>query len=130
MKKIVVMGLLCVFSLSYYSCSNTDVKEISGTLIFNDIGDHEFNINADNIEASITMVGPNNGETLVLDNVSLYRTTNYHAKIALESTGALKSELLNNLVVMYQVSSNPDESPETRNYIKPGYIKIDWKGLN
>ena len=130
MKKIVVMGFLCLFALSIISCSTNDVKEISGTLLFNDFGDHEFNINADNIEATITIVGPFEGETLIYENVRLYRTSNYHAKIGVESVGSLRSELRHNLVLMFDADSGSGESAGLEALADPGYIKIDWKGLN
>ena len=71
MKKIVAMGILFCFTLCFISCSTNDVKEISGTLLFNDFGDHEFHINAENIEATITIVGPYNGEMQIFENVKL-----------------------------------------------------------
>ena len=130
MKKIVLMGVLFFCTLSFNSCSTNDVKEISGTLLFSDFGDHEFNINADNIEATVTIVGPNNGETRVFENVKLYRTSNYYAKIGVESIGNLKSELRHNVVLMFEADSGEDELSSLAASIDPGYIKIDWKGFN
>ena len=130
MKRIVLMGMLFISALSFYSCSTNDVKEISGTLLFTDFGDHEFNINADNIEATVTIVGPNNGETQVIENVRLYRSSNYYAKIGVESIGTLKSELRHNLVLMFDAESGEEETYSMSEGRDPGYIKIDWKGLN
>ena len=130
MKKIVLMGVLLFSALSFFSCSTNDVKEISGTLLFTDFGDHEFNINADNIEATVTIVGPNNGETQVFENVKLYRTSNYYAKIGVESIGTLRSELRHNLVLMFEADSGGQEVSSLAGGIDPGYIKIDWKGFN
>ncbi len=130
MKKIVAMGVLICYALCFVSCSPNDVKEISGTLLFNDFGDHEFHINAENIEATVTIVGPNNGEVRVFENVKLDRTSNYHAKIGVESIGTMRSELRNNLVLMFQADSGRHSDSEFNSMSDPGYIKIDWKGLN
>jgi hypothetical protein len=127
MKKIF---LLITTLIIFNSCTTNDVKEISGTLIFNDFGSHIFNINADNIEATIIMVGPNNGESIVLQNVPLYRTVDYNAKIGVNSSKSLKTELLSNLVVMYEVKSGKSISNDFKNTADSGYIKIDWKGIN
>ena len=108
MKKIVAMGVLCCYALLFISCSTNDVKEISGTLLFNDFGDHEFHINAENIEATVTIVGPNNGEVQVFENVKLDRTSNYHAKIVVETIGSTRSELRNNLVLMFEADSGSE----------------------
>src|SRR5210317_1197573 len=105
MKKILLSCAVILCITLFSSCTSNDVKEISGTLIFNDVGSHVFNINADNIEATITLAGPNNGETVVHENVKLFRTSDYNVKIGTESTDAVKSELLNNLVVMYEVAA-------------------------
>lgn len=130
MKKIVLIGVLFLCTLSFFSCSTNDVKEISGTILFTDFGDHEFNINADNIQATVTIVGPNNGETQVFENVRLYRSSNYYAKIGVESIGALRSELRHNLVIMFEADSGEKGGAMMAEAIDPGYIKIDWKGLN
>ena len=130
MKKSFVLGFLCFFTLSFTSCTSNDVKEISGTLLFTDFGDHEFNINADNIKATVTIVGPFDGEIQVYENVSLYRTANYHAKIGVESVGNLRSELRNNLVLMFDADAGSKEVSGPSTLVDPGYIKIDWKGLN
>jgi hypothetical protein len=121
MKKIFfIIGFITSFLFT--SCTSNDVKEISGTLLFNDIGTHSFNINAENIEATITIAGPNKGEVQVFENVNLYRTVDYSAKIN-ESTS--KSELLSNLVVLYEAKAGK----EIRSNLDNGYIKIEWKGI-
>lgn len=130
MRKSFVLGFLCFFALSLTSCTTNDVKEISGTLLFTDFGDHEFNINADNIQATVTIVGPLDGEVQVFENVSLYRTANYHAIIGVESVGSLRSELRNNLVLMFDADAGAGEAQKLEALADPGYIKIDWKGLN
>ena len=127
MKKLNLIILSALFSLVIYSCTSfEDVKEISGSLIFNEIGTHSFSINAENIEATITMVGPNHGETIVFENVKLSSTANYTAKIGVNRSSDIKTELYNNLVVMYQAKSGISE----QNSIDGGYVKIDWKGLD
>ena len=130
MKKIVAKGVLFCYALVFISCTTNDVKEISGTMLFNDFGDHEFHINAENIEATVTIAGPNDGEIRVFENVKLDRTSNYHAKIGVETTGNMRSELRNNLVLMFQADSGSQSSQELNDLNDPGYIKIDWKGLN
>ena len=120
-KSFFIFGFITSFL--FFSCTTSnDVKEISGTLLFNEIGTHSFNINAENIEATITIAGPNKGEIQVFKNVNLYRTVDYSAKIN-ESTS--KSELLSNLVVLYEAKSGKKIS----NNLDNGYIKIDWKGI-
>lgn len=130
MKRTFLMCAMTIGILSILSCTSNDVKEISGTILFNDPGSHTFNINADNIDATITMVGPNQGETLVLEGVKLFRTSNYSAKIGTTSTGQIKTELLDNLVVMYEVSAGDNSDSRVKTLNESGYIKIDWKGLN
>lgn len=130
MKKILLSCAVILCITLFSSCTTNDVKEISGTLIFNDVGSHVFNINADNIEATITLAGPNNGETIVYENVQLFRTSDYNVKIGTESTDAVKSELLNNLVVMYEVEAGDPVNLQRQDINDPGYIKIDWTGLN
>jgi len=120
--------MLCTIMIS--SCTTNDAKEISGTLIFDDIGTHVFNINADQIEATITLSGPNYGNTIVYENVQLYRASDYNVKIGKQSTGAFKSEILNNLVVMYEVEAGENVDNNLQELADAGYIKIDWKGLN
>jgi hypothetical protein len=120
-KSFFIIGFITSFL--FLSCTTpSDVKEISGTLLFNETGTHSFNINAENIEATITIAGANKGEIQVFENVNLYRTVDYTAKIN-ESTS--KSELLSNLVVLYEAKSGK----ESTNNIDQGYIKIDWKGI-
>ena len=127
MKKVNILLLSTLIFLVIYSCTSfEDVKEISGTLIFNEIGTHSFSINAENIEATITMVGPNNGETFVFENVKLSRTANYTAKIGVNKTSNIKTELYNNLVVMYQAKCGKN----SHNISDGGYVKIDWKGFD
>ena len=125
MKKINILLVSTLLFQIIYSCTSfEDVKEISGTLIFNEIGAHSFSINAENIEATVTMVGPNNGETYIYENVKLYRTTNYTAKIGTNKSSNVKTELYNNLVVMYEAKAGEN----LRNISNVGYVKIDWKG--
>lgn len=127
MKKVNILLLSTLFFLFIYSCTSfEDVKEISGTLIFNEIGTHTFSINAENIEATITMVGPNNGETYIYENVKLSNTAIYTTKIGLNKTSNVKTELLNNLVVMYEAKAGRN----LQNISNAGYVKIDWKGLD
>jgi hypothetical protein len=129
MKKVFLScAMLCTIMIS--SCTSNDAKEISGTLIFDDMGTHVFNINADHIEATITLSGPNYGTTVVYENVQLYRTSDYNVKIGTQSTGAFKSELLNNLVVMYEVEAGENSESNLQELADAGYIKIDWRGLN
>jgi hypothetical protein len=130
MKKIFLSCafLLCATLIS--SCTTNDAKEISGTLIFDDVGTHVFNINADHIEATITLAGPNFGDTQVYENVQLYRSSDYNVKIGTRSTGTYKSEFLNNLVVMYEVEAGSTDDRSLQEIADAGYIKIDWKGLN
>ncbi len=127
MKKVNILLLSTLFFLLIYSCTSfEDVKEISGTLIFNEIGTHSFSINAENIEATITVVGPNHGEAFVFENVKLSRTANYTAKIGVNKTSNIKTELYNNLVVMYAAKSGKN----SQNISDGGYVKIDWKGFD
>jgi len=127
MKKLNLIIISALFSLVIYSCTSfEDVKEISGSLIFNEIGTHSFSINAENIEATITMVGPNHGETIVYENVKLSSTTNYTAKIGVNKSSNVKTELYNNLVVMYEAKAGRSE----QNITNGGYVKIDWKGFD
>lgn len=129
MKRILIQLLLACCLLSLVSCSHSDEKEISGTLLFTEVGSHSFNINAKKIEATITLVGPNFGETLIFENVSLEATSDYFAHIGISETGSVRSELLNNLVVMYHVDSGHDQIRSSR-IEDPGYIRIDWRGYN
>lgn len=124
MKKIFfILGFVTLFLFS--SCTSNDVKEISGTLLFNEVGTHSFNINAENIEAKITIAGPYKGEVRVIENVNLYRTVDYTAKINDTSLNSSKSELLSNLAVLYESKAGK----EITNSMDNGYIKIEWKGI-
>ncbi len=120
-KSFFIIGFIITFS--FLSCTSNDVKEISGTLLFNEIGTHSFNINAENIQATITIAGPNKGEVRVYENVKLYRTVDYSVKI--NDKNLSKSELLSNLVVLYEAKPGKTIADNFDN----GYIKIDWKGL-
>ena len=42
---------------------------------------------------------------MVFEHVPLFRTSDYNAKIEVDDSGQLKTELLNNLVVMYEVEA-------------------------
>ncbi len=126
MKKFFLI-VVTMATLMTSSCStNDDVKEISGSLLFNEIGTYSFNINAENIQAKITIVGPNKGDTYTFENVALFRTVEYTAKIGTESPSNFKTELLNNLVVMYEAGSGM----KAENILENGYIKIDWIGYD
>lgn len=127
-KTFLIISLLFIIT-STISCTSNDVKEISGTIIFNEIGDHSFNINAESIEATITIAGPNMGETIIFENVSLFRTVDYTAKIGVKTPTVQKNELLNNLVVMYEAKEGKESKKNLQNYFDAGYVKIDWKGI-
>ncbi len=124
------MSVMLFVIASLTSCTSHDVKEISGTLVFKDIGTHVFNINADDIEATITMVGPNNGEYMVFENIKLSRTADYTAKIGSSSKNNAKTEFLNNLVVMYEARSGEGFGKDNTITTETGFVKIDWKGIN
>ncbi len=131
MKKIfLIIYAIILLLITITSCTTNDVKEISGTLVFRDIGSHNFNINADNIEATITIAGPNNGEVIVYKKVSLFRTTDYTAKLGVSSSNNTKTELLNNLVVMYEAKSGGKISKNSFVITNPGFVKIEWIGIN
>jgi hypothetical protein len=120
-----------LFSLATItSCTSNDVKEISGTILFHNNGAHSFNINADHIKATITMVGPNNGEFFVFEDVSLFRTVDYTARIGESSSTTTKTELLNNLVVMYEARSGEGFGKEDLILTDTGFVKIEWTGIN
>ncbi|MCF6297170.1 MAG: hypothetical protein L3J08_04175 [Flavobacteriaceae bacterium] len=125
MKNLILIGML--FSLlSTISCTPpNDLKQISGSLIFSEIGTHNFSINAENIEATVTMVGPNNGEIQIFKNIELSSSTNYTAKIEEDMT----SKLLNNLVLMYEAKSG-GASNNFEGTVSGAYIKIDWRGFD
>ena len=130
MKKLSLLFVGILLSLFISSCTSDDVKEISGTLVFNEIGSHSFNINAENIEATITMIGPNNGETIIYKNVPLFRTVIYTAKIGLKNSQSSKTTLLSNLAVMYEAESGVKMQKNMGSFIDSGYVKIDWKGID
>jgi hypothetical protein len=126
MKKFFLI-VVTIATLMTTSCtSSDDVKEISGTLLFNEIGTYSFNINAENIQAKITIAGPNNGDIYTFENVPLFRTVEYTAKVGIENTSNFKTELLNNLVVMYEAESGI----KSQDILDKGYIKIDWIGYD
>lgn len=129
MKKKIILGVVCLCTLLQFSCTPDEVKEISGTIMFNDVGQHSFNINADNIVATITIAAPNYGEKIVLEEVEMYRTANYNVKIGVSASERFKTELRNNLVLMYEAHSH-EEAQAPEDIFDPGYIRIDWKGLN
>ncbi len=129
MKKLSLLFVGILLSLFISSCTSDDVKEISGTLVFNEIGSHSFNINAENIEATITMIGPNNGETIIYENVPLFRTVIYTAKIGSKNSSS-KTEFLSNLAVIYEAESGVKMQKNIRSFIDSGYVKIDWKGFD
>ncbi len=123
---LILIGMLFSF-LSTISCTSSgDLKQISGTLIFSEIGTHSFSINAKNIEATVTIVGPNNGETYIFEHVHLSSISNYTAKIGENNT----SKLLNNLVLMYEAKSGNGPLNAVNNKSNRGYVKIDWKGFD
>jgi len=130
MKKIFLSCAFYLCIMSFSSCSTNDVKEISGTIIIKDVGSHVFNINADNIDATIFMAGPELEKPLVYEHVPLFRTSDYVAKIELDNSGNLKSELLNNLVVMYEAETGELPEHQLNHLMQSGCIKIEWTGLN
>lgn len=130
MKKIFLSMALCLCVMSFSSCTSNEVKEISGTIIIKDLGSHVFNINADNIEATIIMAGPEDERPLIYEEVPLFRTSDYIAKIEVDEAGKLKSELLNNLVVMYETEAGELEDQQLNHLMNAGFIKIEWTGLN
>ena len=130
MKKIFLSIALCLCIMSFTSCTSNEVKEISGTIIIKDLGSHVFNINADNIEATIIMAGPEDERPLIYEEVPLFRTSDYIAKIEVDEGGKLKSELLNNLVVMYETETGELEDQQLNHLMNAGFIKIEWTGLN
>jgi hypothetical protein len=116
--------------MSFSSCTSNDVKEISGTIIIKDLGSHVFNINADNIDATIIMAGPQFDSPMIFEHVPLFRTSDYNAKIEVDNSGKLRSELLNNLVVMYEVEAGELPDQQLNHLMRQGFIKIEWTGLN
>ena len=130
MKKIFLSCALCLCIMSFSSCTSNDVKEISGTIIIKDLGSHVFNINADNIDATIIMAGPQFDSPMIFEHVPLFRTSDYNAKIEVDNSGKLRSELLNNLVVMYEVEAGELPDQQLNHLMNSGFIKIEWTGLN
>lgn len=130
MKKMFLGCAIFLCGLSFSSCTTNEVKEISGTIIIKDLGSHVFNINADNIEATIIMAGPEEQKPMIFEDVPLFRTSDYNAKIEVDDSGELKSELLNNLVVMYEVDAGKVADKQLDNLLQDGFIKIEWTGLN
>lgn len=130
MKKIFYSVALCLCFISFSSCTTNEVKEISGTIIIKDLGSHVFNINADNIDATIIMAGPNDEKPYIYEHVPLFRTSDYNAKIEVDADGKLKSELLNNLVVMYEVETEELPGNQLNHLMDNGFITIEWTGLN
>jgi len=130
MKKIFLSCALCLCMLSFSSCTSNDVKEISGTIIIKDLGSHTFNINADNIDATIIMAGPELDSPMIFEHVPLFRSADYNAKIEVDKSGKLKTELLNNLVVMYEVEAGELPDQKLNRLMRQGFITIEWTGLN
>ena len=130
MKKIFLGCALCFCMMTFSSCTTNDVKEISGTIIIKDLGSHVFNINADNIEATIIMAGSQIDKPIIYENVPLFRTSDYNAKIEVDDSGDLRTELLNNLVVMYEVDAGKLEDQQLNHFLQDGFVKIEWTGLN
>jgi hypothetical protein len=107
----------------FFSCStNDDLKEISGSYAFNEAGKHKFVVNAENIVATIKLVGANQGETILLDNVTLYRNVEYTAIVG--DGVHYDTEIWNNLVPEYLAKSGNNEQGNN------GSIKIDWIGFD
>jgi len=130
MKKIFYSVALLLCFISFSSCATNEVKEISGTIIIKDLGSHVFNINADNIDATIIMEGFHDEGPHIYKHVPLFRTSDYNAKIEVDANGKLKSELLNNLVVMYEVETSEIPGNQLNELMDKGFIKIEWTGLN
>ncbi|MEN8125485.1 MAG: hypothetical protein ABFR32_10185 [Bacteroidota bacterium] len=119
-------GFLFLTIVLAISCSTKEeLKEISGTYVFKNVGKHSFVVNANHIEATIKIIGANNGETIMAKNVHLDRNVEYTAIIGGESINNLKTALLNNLVTEYQASPG-----KVSNEIKNGIIRIDWVGFD
>lgn len=129
MKKWNLLFITIISAAVLSSCTSNDIKEISGTLVFNEVGDHSFNINAENIEATITIAGPNKGETIIFEHVSLNRTADYTVKIGVKTPTSQKNELLSNLVVLYEAKEGKSLQSDLLRIADSGYVKIDWKGI-
>ncbi len=115
-----------VMIIFFLKCTTKEeLKEISGTYEFKDVGKHTFVINADHIEATVKIIGANNGETIMAKNVTLDRNVEYTAIVGGKNINNLKTALLNNLVVEYQ--ANPGKISDE---IKNGIIRIDWIGFD
>ena len=130
MKKIFLSCVLCLCMMTFSSCTSNDVKEISGTIIIKDLGSHVFNINADNIDATIIMAGTEFESPMIYEHVPLFRTSDYNAKIEVDNSGTLRTELLNNLVSMYEVEAGDLPDQQLNHLMQQGFIKIEWTGLN
>jgi len=110
----------------FLSCSTKEeLKEISGTYEFKNVGKHTFVVNADHIEANIKIIGANNGETIIAKNITLDRNVEYTAIIGGKDFNNFRTVLLNNLVTEYQ--ANPGKLTHE---IKNGIIRIDWIGFD
>ncbi|MFD1315989.1 hypothetical protein [Namhaeicola litoreus] len=119
LKNFVVICLIVPF----FSCStNDELKEISGSYAFNQAGKHTFVVNAENIVATIKLVGANQGETVLLDNVALNRNVEYTAIVG--DGIHYDTEIWNNLVPEYIAKSGNKDLNQN------GYIKIDWIGFD
>ncbi len=128
MKKL---GYLCLVwattLLTMTSCSTIEEsKQIKGSIVFNEIGSHTFNINAESIEATITVIGPNGGEKLIFESVPMYSTVEYTAKIAALGHES-KTALFNNLVPMFEASAGELKGSAFNDH---GKIIIDWVGFD
>lgn len=128
MKKL-KRGISFLALILILSCSNKeDLREISGTYEFNVAGKHTFVINANHIKANIRIVGANGGETILLEDIPLYKNVEYTAIIGgyqnKKVFNDLKTELLNNLVTEYKVN------PGNNNQFNNGLIRIDWVGFD
>ncbi len=122
-------GIFILALFLMFSCSNKeDLREISGTYEFNLAGKHTFVINANHIKANIRIIGANGGETILLEDVPLYKNVEYTALIGgyknKKVFNGLKTELLNNLVTEFKAD------PGNNNRFNNGSIRIDWVGFD
>jgi len=76
------------------------------------------------------MAGPEFDSPMIFEHVPLFRTSNYNAKIQVDNAGKLKTELLNNLVVMYEVEAGELPDQKLNRLMRQGFITIEWTGLN